>query len=188
MPKAMQERNPCSLGGWYKIQIDSILENSSSTRPNVFLELFSFWRSTIKCSGKVSMTIFLDILWWLNQCTRPVKCWKHWDFTICPRSMNESTSNPRQCLKSFEISKETFYIFRRIKLENYWKWIQFQTALFLLLWKHLPVAWSLHKTQCTSLSFRISHTYLATQTTFSGILESLLHSSQLQCLLFTISQ
>ena len=47
----------------------------------------------------------------------------------------------------------------------------------LPLSKHFPAAWSLHKIQ---LSFRISRIYLATQTTFSGILESLLHSSQLQ--------
>ena len=45
-----------------------------------------------------------------------------------------------------------------------------------------------HKTQRTSLSFRISRIYLVTQTTFSGILESLSHSSQLQRLLFTISR
>ena len=45
-----------------------------------------------------------------------------------------------------------------------------------------------HKTQRTSLSFRISLIYLVAQTTFSGILESLSHSSQLQRLLFTISR
>ena len=33
-----------------------------------------------------------------------------------------------------------------------------------------------HKTQRTSLSFRITRIYLVTQTTFSGILESLSHS------------
>ena len=37
-----------------------------------------------------------------------------------------------------------------------------------------------------SLSFRISRVYLVTQSTFSGILESLSYSSQLQRLLFTI--
>ena len=45
-----------------------------------------------------------------------------------------------------------------------------------------------HKTQRTSLSFQIARIYLVTQTTFSGILESLSHSSQLQRLLFTISR
>ena len=45
-----------------------------------------------------------------------------------------------------------------------------------------------HKTQRTLLSLQISRIYLVTQTTFSGILESLSHSSQLQRLLFTISQ
>ena len=43
-----------------------------------------------------------------------------------------------------------------------------------------------HKTQLTSLTFRICRIYLVTQTTFSGILESLSHSSQLQRLFFTI--
>ena len=45
-----------------------------------------------------------------------------------------------------------------------------------------------HKTQRTSRSFRISRIYLVTQITFSGILESLSHSSLLQRLLFTISR
>ena len=47
-----------------------------------------------------------------------------------------------------------------------------------------------HKIQRNSLSFRtcISLIYLVTQTTFSGILESLSYSSQLQRLLFTISR
>ena len=45
-----------------------------------------------------------------------------------------------------------------------------------------------HKTQLTSLTFRICRIYLVTQTTLSGILESLSHSSQLQRLLFTISR
>ena len=49
----------------------------------------------------------------------------------------------------------------------------------------LPDHW--HKTQRTSLSFRISRIYLVTQTTFSGLLESVSHSSQLQRLLFTTS-
>ena len=34
------------------------------------------------------------------------------------RSTIESTSNQRQCLKSLEISKEEFYVFRRIKPES----------------------------------------------------------------------
>ena len=45
-----------------------------------------------------------------------------------------------------------------------------------------------HKTLRTSLSFQISRIYLVTQTTFSGILESVPHSSQLQRLLLTISR
>ena len=44
-----------------------------------------------------------------------------------------------------------------------------------------------HKTPRSLLSFRLSRIYLVTQTTFSGILESLSHSSQLQRLLFAIS-
>ena len=34
------------------------------------------------------------------------------------RSTIESTSNQGQCLKSLEISKEEFYVFRRVKSEN----------------------------------------------------------------------
>ena len=37
---------------------------------------------------------------------------------------------------------------------------------FLLFSKHFPAAWSLHETQHTLLSFRISRIYFATQTNF----------------------
>ena len=51
----------------------------------------------------------------LTKCVTPVKCWKQWDFTTCLRSTIESTSNPRQCLKSLEMFKETFYLFNSLK-------------------------------------------------------------------------
>ena len=51
----------------------------------------------------------------LTKCITPVKCWKQWDFTTCLRSTIESTSNPRQCLKSLEMFKETFYLFNSLK-------------------------------------------------------------------------
>ena len=60
-----------------------------------------------------------------------MKSWKHWDFTKCPRSTIES--NQGQCLKSRKISKETFYVFRRIESENSWKWNKFKTAMYLPL-------------------------------------------------------
>ena len=63
--------------------------------------------------------------------------------TKCPRSTIESTSNRGQCLKSLEISKEAFYVFRRIKSENSWKWNKFKTVMYLPLSKHFPAAWSL---------------------------------------------
>ena len=53
--------------------------------------------------------------------------------TKCPRSTIESTSNQGQCLKSLEISKEVFYVFRRIKWENSWKWNKFKTVMYLSL-------------------------------------------------------
>ena len=55
----------------------------------------------------------------------------------------ESTSNQGQCLKSLEISKEAFYVFRRIKLGNSWKWKKFKTVMYLPLSKHFLAARSL---------------------------------------------
>ena len=110
-----------------------------------------------------------------------------WEFTKCPRSTIESTSNQGQCLKSLEISKEAFYVFRRIKSENSWKWNKFKIVMYLPLSKHFPATWTLPQ-NTFSLSFRISRIYLVTKTTFSGILVSLSHSSQLQRMLFTISR
>ena len=93
-----------------------------------------------------------------------MKSWKHWDFTKCPRSTIES--NQGQCLKSRKISKETFYVFRRIESENSWKWNKFNLRLpCIYLFQVSP--FHCHKTQRTSLSFWISRIYLVTQTTFS---------------------
>ena len=88
-----------------------------------------------------------------------MRCWKQWEFTKCPsRSTIESTSNQVQCLKSFEIFKEAFYVFRRIKLENSWKWNKFKTVMYLPLSKHFLATWTLPQNSF-SLSFRISRIY-----------------------------
>ena len=80
---------------------------------------------------------------WLSQCVTPVRCWKQWEFTKCPRLTIESTSSQGKCLKLLEISKEAFYAFRRIKSENSWKWNKFNTVMYLPLSTHFPAAWSL---------------------------------------------
>ena len=80
---------------------------------------------------------------WLSQCVTPVRCWKQWEFTKCPRSTIESTSNEGQCLKSLEISKEAFSVFRRMKSQNSWKWNKVKTVMNLPLSKHFLAAWSL---------------------------------------------
>ena len=72
-----------------------------------------------------------------------MRCWKQREFTKYPRSTIESTSNQGQYLKSLEISTEAFYVFRRIKSENSWKWNKFKTVTYLTLSKHFPAAWSL---------------------------------------------
>ena len=72
-----------------------------------------------------------------------MRCWKQWEFTKCPRLAIESTSNQGQCFKSLEISKEAFYVFRRIKLGNSWKWKKFKTVMYLPLSKHFPATRSL---------------------------------------------
>ena len=80
---------------------------------------------------------------WLSQCVTPVRCWKQWEFTKSPRLTIESTSSQGKCLKSLEISKEAFYVFRRIKSENSWKWNKFNTVMYLPLSKQFRAAWSL---------------------------------------------
>ena len=89
--------------------------------------------TNIECFREVSMIIFLDILEnWLSASRR-------WsvenipDFTKSPRSTPESTSNQGQCLKSLEIFKETFHVFRRIESKNSWKWSKLKTAMYLPL-------------------------------------------------------
>ena len=63
------------------------------------------------------MIIFLDILK-TDSVRHAGHVLKTMKITKCPRSTTECTSNQKQCLKSLEISKEAFYVFRRIKSEN----------------------------------------------------------------------
>ena len=68
-------------------------------------------RTNIFCVREVSAIIFLDIL--------KTDSVRHAGEVLkTMRSTIESTSNQRQCLKSLEISKEEFYVFRRIKPES----------------------------------------------------------------------
>ena len=117
------------------IRICSFSENSSTTRPNLFFKISWHLRTNIKSSWKVWITIFLDILWQLTQWGHAGKELKTLPIihVLCAPAQRCLTSNPRQCLKSLEISKETFRGFWIIKSENLGKWIKFQTALYLLL-------------------------------------------------------
>ena len=83
--------------------------------------------------------------WKLTQCVTPVRCWKQWEFTKCPRLAIESTSNQGQCLKSlnWDFLKEAFYVFGRIKLGNLWTWKKFKTVMYPPLSKHFLAVRSL---------------------------------------------
>ena len=85
------------------------------------------------------MIIFLDILK-TDSVRHAGHVLKTMLITKCPRSTTESTSNQEQCLKSLGISKEAFYIFRRMKSENSLKWNKFKTIMYLPLSKHFPAA------------------------------------------------
>ena len=112
---------------------------------------------------------------WLSASRR----WRRWDFTKSPRSTIETTSNQGQCLKSLENSRETFHVFRRIKSENSWKWNIFNTAMNLPL-SSSPATCSLPQ-NTAYFAFFLDFLHLFSDSDhFSGILESLLHSSQLQ--------
>ena len=138
------------------------------------LELLGVCEQTSYVSGGFR---FFWISWKLTPCVTPVMCWKQWE-----------SQDAGQCLKSLEISKEAFDVFRRIKSQNSWKRNNLRLSYIYLFQKISRLPDHRHKTQRTSLSFRISRIYLVTQTTFSGILESLSHSSLLQRLLFAISR
>ena len=91
-------------------------------------ELLGVCEQTSYVSGGVR---FLWIYWKLTPCITLVMCWKQWE-----------SQDAGQCLKSLEISKEAFYVFRRIKSENSWKWNKFKAVIYLPLSKHFPAAWS----------------------------------------------
>ena len=56
-------------------------------------------------------------------------------------SLPQTKGNVWNCL--IEISKEAFYVFRRIKLGNSWKWKKIKTVMYLPLSKHFLAARSL---------------------------------------------
>ena len=101
------------------------------------LELLGVCEQTSYVSGGFR---FFWISWKLTPCISPVMCWKQWE-----------SQDAGQCLKSLEISKEAFDVFRRIKSENSWKWNKFKE------WKNISrLPDHRHKTQRISLSFQIS--------------------------------
>ena len=103
--------------------------------------------------------IFLDILK-TDSVRHAGHVLKTMRITKCPRSTIESTSSQGECLKSLEISKEAFYVFRRIKSENSWKWNKFKTVMYLPLSKHFPAAWSLpQNTAYFAFSPDLSHLF-----------------------------
>ena len=72
----------------------------------------------------------------------------------------ECTSKQLQSLKSLEIFKEEFYVFRRIKSENSWKWSKSKTVMHLPLSRHFPAAWSLpQNTAYFAFSPDLSHLF-----------------------------
>ena len=86
-------------------------------------------RTNIKYFRKVLMIIFLDMLKTdsVRHAGEVLKMRIH----KIPKvdDWYESTSKQLQWLKSLEIFKEEFYVFRRIKSENSWKWNKFKTVM-----------------------------------------------------------
>ena len=95
---------------------------------NLVLSLFM----TSQLNKVTQDLIFLDILK-TDSVRHAGHVLKTMRITKCPRSTIESTSSQGECLKSLEISKEAFYVFRRIKAENSWKWNKFKTVMYLTL-------------------------------------------------------
>ena len=101
-------------------------------------------RTNIKYFREVLMIIFLDMLK-TDSVRHAGEVLKTMRIHKIPKvdDWYESTSKQLQCLKSLEIFKEEFYVFRRIKSENSWKWNKFKTVMHLPLSRHFPAAWSL---------------------------------------------
>ena len=95
---------------------------------NLVLSLFM----TSQLNKVTQDLIFLDILK-TDSVRHAGHVLKTMRITKCPRSTIESTSSQGEFLKSLEISKEAFYVFRRIKSENSWKWNKFKTVMYLSL-------------------------------------------------------
>ena len=114
---------------------------------------------------------------YLTQCVTLVKCWKPWNFTIYPRStINWVYFKPRQCLKFLRFIKKHFMLLEELNSrihENGW-------LPCILFW--LPC----HSIKHSILHFPDFLHLFSNSDQFSGVLESLLHSSQLQRLLFII--
>ena len=82
----------------------------SSTRPNLFFRIAWHLRTNIKSSREVSMIIFPLVTDSVSHAGKELKTLpiRH---VPCAPGRRCLTSNPRQCLKSLEISKETVCVF-----------------------------------------------------------------------------
>ena len=103
-----------------------------SLRGQIVFRIAWHFPTNIKCSAEVSMKMFLDILAIVRVFDDWLSASRQWK-TLRLLFIQRSTSNPRQCLKSLEIPKETLYVFRRTKSTNSWKWTKFRIALNLHL-------------------------------------------------------
>ena len=119
--------------------------NLSTTWAKVFYScLVSLW-TNIKCFREVLMIIFLDVLKTdsvrhtgevnieNNENLQNAQGWR--------LSLPQTKGNVWNRL--IEISKEAFYVLRRIKLGNLWKWKKFKTVMYPPLSKHFLAARSL---------------------------------------------
>ena len=173
----IRDSNTLKLGGIHQLQDQTCFRIAWRLRTNT------------KCFREVSMIIFLDILK-----TDSVSASRRWGV-----ENNENSQNPQGWRLSLpqakgsvwnrlRFLKKHFMFLEELNRRIHENGINLTLSCIYLFQNNsgLPDHW--HKTQLTSLSFRISLIYLVTQTIFSGILESLSHSSQLQRLLFTISR
>ena len=161
--------------------------NSSTTRPNLFYNCLAFAKKhqmfqggfDDNFSGHPENWLSASRRWGVenNENSQNAQGWR----LSLPQAKGNVWNRLRFLKKHFMFLEE---LNRRIR-ENGIN----LTLSCIYLFQHISrLPNNCHKTQRTSLSFRISLIYLVTQTTFSGILESLSHSSQLQRLLFTISR
>ena len=127
----------------------SLLARTERRLPFASFQIANTFVLKLKCSAFIRNTSFtegaskIEFLFQVSGYCRHScfsKCWKHWDFTLCPSSTGASTFNPRQYLYRLRFLNKYLMFLEELNELFQENWSKFLTAGYLVFWKQFPAA------------------------------------------------